>query len=91
MSRASYVGCCTQLSGEFVTAIVDQMRYVTLDTVRRNIGVNQFQWLVGQLGYGRDLPISKDPHVAYFKSRVGDKLYYGVVWSAIEYIFLVKK
>ena len=91
MSKAQYVGCCKQLPEKFITTIVDQMRYVTLDTVRRNIGVKQFRWLAVQLGYDKHLPISKDPHVAYFKSRVGDKLYYGVVWSAIEYIFLVKK
>jgi len=44
-----------------------------------------------ELGYDRWLPLKRDWHVAYFRSYYRGRPCYYMVWSAIEYIWVLNE
>lgn len=65
--------------------MTDAGREVKLSTLRRHVA-DLDVWAEGQ-GYGRHFPLSKDWHVAYYRSRFNGRPCYYIVHSAIEYVF----
>lgn len=81
---------CDQLVRWEVDAANDMVysaREITLRTFRKNIGAKELQRWKKQHGYGRDLPLSKDWHVTYYKSKFAGEPVYYLCWSAYEYIW----
>lgn len=89
--KSVFIGSCPNLPGHFVMAIQDNSKDITMETLKRNIGNKTFQKFVKNLGYSRSMPIKKDYHVSYFKSKYKNRQYYGVNWSSMEFIWKVEK
>jgi hypothetical protein len=68
--------------------IIDHSIDITRDTFLKYVDRNELRNIESHLGYDRYLPMSKDWHVSYFKSRLPTgRPVYGFVHSAIEFVF----
>lgn len=84
-----YETCCVAASGDDI----NQMRWedpakveVTYRTMRRHCP-DLLRW-AKSVGYDRDLPLSKDWHVSYYRSFYRGRPCYYLVWSGIEHIWV---
>lgn len=87
--RHTFHTTCVDSDGPSIDAMTDAAREVTRRTFQRRCDWRP--WAQG-LGYSltRDggLPLARDWHVAYFKSRYRGRPCYYAVHSAIEHIFV---
>lgn len=84
MPGYTYIGCCVDLPGEFVTDMVDQSIQVTYRTLREHVGGEA----VDAHWPDRCPHISTDWHVQFHRSKYRGLRCYYVVHSAIEHIFV---
>ena len=84
--KYEYLTCCVHSDAQSIHDMVDRARQVSLRTFRKHC--ESFEWEQG-MGYLRrgGLPLSRDWHVAYFKSEYQGQPCYYVVHSATEHIF----
>lgn len=85
--RYTCVGCPKIRELEY---IIENEREITHDTFRKNVGKNNYDELVSDLGYngGGGLTLKSDWAVSYHKSKTPDgKTVYYLRHSAIEYVF----
>ena len=85
--RFRYVHSCPSSTYEDIQALMASERSVSLATFRKAIGPEQWREIRDNLGYDRDLPISKDWHVGYYKGVYRHVPAYFLRHSRIEYIF----
>lgn len=81
-----YVGCCVDLKGSDIQAMVDLAKEVEVKTMK-NV-CDGFYWLEKQLGYHAKFPITGDYHVKAYRSKYRGKKCYFLCHSAIEYVFV---
>lgn len=82
-----YETCCLYARGEDINEMRDhpKCREITYQTFRKRCWGVQY-WSI-LMGYDRQLPLSKDKHVAFYKLFYrGCRCYY-IVHSAIEWIW----
>lgn len=90
----TYIGACTHIRAEDLTAMVDQETPVTWGTFKKHVGINNAFWLCKTLGYAAKkwlrgtLRIEDDPCVSFSRSKYRGHLCYFCTWSAIEFIFV---
>lgn len=88
MNKFVFITDCVHSDGPSINAMVDEAREVTLRTFRKRCDTLDWERLLGYERAGRGgLPLSRDWHVAYYKSRYRGMPCYYAVWSAIEHIF----
>ena len=75
---------CVSADGDDINEMCDAARQITLATFKRKV---DWQDWAQQMGYDKHLPVHRDWHVAYFKSRYRGRKCYYAVHSAIEYVF----
>lgn len=85
MKRFTYETCCVDSDGPSIDAMREAAREITLATFRWRCDWRPW---AERMGYDRrGLPLSRDWHVAFFKSRYRGRPCFYVVHSAIEHIF----
>lgn len=90
MAKLEYLTCCVESDGKSITDMVEHARPVTLATFRGRCNTAQWERCMGYdrgAKPGRGLPLSRDWHVAFFRSVYRGEHCYYAVHSAIEYIF----
>lgn len=92
MDEFSFVTDCVSSKGEDIQAMTDRSVTVTRRTFREHCR-DSLKLLETQLGYAeharQGLTMAEDWHVSYHRSRYRGQLCYYLVWSAIEYVFLL--
>lgn len=84
-----YLGSCVVLDGDKITVMTDGAQEITLKTLRKHCDTAPFEVALGYGNPGEDvLRLSKDPHVAYYKSKYDGHHCYYIVHSAIEYVWV---
>ena len=80
-----YWSCCVEMDGDDVNAMRDRAVGISYLNMRRKC-VDLLEWAKAH-GYDRSFPLSKDFHVAYYRSELfGEQVCY-LVWSGIEFVF----
>jgi hypothetical protein len=88
MSRFQLETDCISADGDDIEAMCDAGRKITLATFKRRT-----EWLdwAESMGYSRTrrtgLPLHRDYHVTYYRSRYRGRACYYAKHSAIEYVF----
>jgi len=87
--RYVFVTSCLDARGidirEMLDAPSDQK--VSLETFRKAVGPAGWKWIQNELGFDRNLPISKDRHLRFARAVFRGVPAYYVNWSGIEFIF----
>ena len=80
---------CVSSDGPSINAMVDQAREVTLATFRKHCEAEDWERAHGYEREGKGgLPLSRDWHVRFFKSKYRGRPCYYITHSAIEHIFI---
>lgn len=88
MDKYRYETCCVNAIGDDITAMVDVAREITLRTFRKHCDTREWEEHMGYSRRGRGgLPLSRDWHVSYHKSKYQGRPCYYARHSAIEHIF----
>lgn len=83
-NRFWFTTCCVQSDADTIIEMVDQSRQITIGTFRRRCNTRDWE---ASMGYDNYLPIWRDHHVSYYRSRYKGRPCYYAVHSAIEHIF----
>ena len=76
---------CVGSDGPSIHEMRDKAVEVTYNTFRQR--VSGLQGWAKEHGYDRDFPLSRDWHVAYYRSEYCGSLCYFLVWSGFEEIW----
>lgn len=91
MREYRYLTCCVDIQRPDVPALntmVNRAVPITLKTFRRHVDTAEWEQQMGYTRHGdHALPLSRDWHVAFYRSHFKGERCYFVVHSAIEYIF----
>lgn len=87
-ARYQFETDCIGSTSEAIRDLVDGETSITLRTFREAIGLEQWRELQATLGYDRDLPISRDWAIGFYKSTYLGRPAVFARWSHIEYIFM---
>jgi transcriptional regulator with XRE-family HTH domain/AraC-like DNA-binding protein len=85
--RYRFVTDCVSSTYADVSALVDSEERIKLRTFQRKLAPGEWARINVTLGYDRSMPLSRDPHVAYFKGVYRGTPAVFLVWSGIEQIF----
>lgn len=84
--KYQYETCCVNSTYELITAMTDQAKEITYDTLRKYVDLKEFK---ESMGYARGiLTLKNDWAVSYYRSVYNGKPCYYVKHSAIEYIWV---
>lgn len=85
MPSYRYTTCCVEMQGEDVDALIANATEVSYQTMRHRCP-DLPAWARAH-GYDRDLPLSRDWHVSYYRSTHNGETVYYLQWSGIEFVF----
>jgi hypothetical protein len=89
MKNYHYTTCCINSTAEFINAMVDNARRVTLRTIQKHCE-GLAEW-ADSMGYCRGgLTLNRDWSVSYWKSKYRGKPCYYIDHSSIEYIWILE-
>lgn len=83
-----FITNCINADGQDINDMKQGHQMIVRRTFLRHVDRASLQTVEKELGYDRDFPMSKDWHVAYYKSTYQGKPCIYFVWSAIEYVFV---
>ena len=83
MKRKQFLTTCVASTAEKIDAMVDNAREITYNTFLRHVGAEELK----EFNHP-SLPLKKDYHVRYFKSKYEGAECVYMVHSAIEYVFV---
>lgn len=86
--RYTFAFSCDQSTAEIINHLRETAQSIEHRTLARNVGPALGEW-ARSVGYGRNLALSRDWHVAYYKGFLpdGTRVYF-LVWSAFEVVFV---
>jgi len=85
--RFKFVTDCIGANGDDINERKRASKRITLNTFRKALGHDEWTKIQFDLGYDRDMPISKDWHVGFYKSEYRGVPAYYLAWSGIEHVF----
>lgn len=85
--RFRFIHACPASTYEDIRLLLETEREISLRTFREAVGLRGWRELIGNLGYDREFPISRDWHVGYFRGIYRDVPAVYLRWSGMEHIF----
>lgn len=73
-----------------LSQMIEDAEQLTYRTFRKHLGPQLLVW-AREKGYDRDLPLQRDWHVTYYRSTFGSDPCLFLCWSAIEFIWILRK
>lgn len=73
---------------DILNQIIDNSKNITRATFLKHINRSDLKKIESNLGYNKNLRMSKDYHVRYHSSKLNGEMVYYFTHSAIEWVFL---
>lgn len=89
--KSTYIGNCTEKSADFVYTVMDKAKPITYKTLLLHVNWRKLKEIFPNYDWGKqkDLKLKDDYTVSFYRSPIGNKWYYIVKWSGIEFFFVL--